>query len=101
MPPITQFKNFTTWDETMTKQHNSRSTEDKRYTLTIINRLGIGSIIIMWGSLLTLKAVGMIDGNVGTWPFAFTAFGILFVFGGIYRCYARDKNTETSKGFQT
>jgi len=55
----------------------------------------------MWGSLLTLKAVGKIDGNVSTWPFAFTAFGILLVFGGVYRYYARDKNTETDKGFQT
>jgi len=55
----------------------------------------------MWGSLLTLKAVGKIDGNVSTWTFAFTAFGILLVFGGVYRYYARDKNTETDKGFQT
>jgi hypothetical protein len=50
-----------------------------------IDQLAIGSIILLWGSLLTLKQVGIIDKNVSTWPFALTAFGILLVAGGIKR----------------
>jgi hypothetical protein len=50
-----------------------------------INQLAIGSVILLWGSLLTLKQVGIIDKNVSTWPFALAAFGILLVAGGIYR----------------
>lgn len=42
-----------------------------------INQLAIGSIILLWGSLLTLKQVGIIEKNVSTWPIALTAFGIL------------------------
>jgi hypothetical protein len=49
------------------------------------DQLAIGSIILLWGSLLALKQVGTIDKNVSTWPFALTAFGILLVAGGIYR----------------
>jgi hypothetical protein len=50
-----------------------------------IDQLAIGSIILLWGSLLTLKQVGIIDRNVSTWPFALTAFGLLLVAGGIHR----------------
>jgi len=50
-----------------------------------INQLAIGSIILLWGSLLTLKQVGIIEKNVSTWPFALTAFGILLVAGSIHR----------------
>jgi hypothetical protein len=50
-----------------------------------IDQMAIGSIILLWGSLLTLKQVGIIEKNVSTWPFALTAFGILLVIGGIYR----------------
>jgi hypothetical protein len=49
------------------------------------DQLAIGSIILLWGSLLTLKQVGTIDRNVSTWPFVLTAFGILLVAGGIYK----------------
>jgi hypothetical protein len=50
-----------------------------------IDQLAIGSIILLWGSLLTLKQVGIMEKSVSTWPFALTAFGILLVIGGIYR----------------
>ncbi|MCJ7422729.1 hypothetical protein MUP01_00460 [Candidatus Bathyarchaeota archaeon] len=50
-----------------------------------IDQLAIGFIILLWGSLLTLKQVGIIEKNVSTWPFALTAFGILLVAGGIHR----------------
>jgi hypothetical protein len=49
------------------------------------DQLAIGSIILLWGSLLALKQVGTIDKNVSTWPFVLTVFGILLVAGGIYR----------------
>ena len=50
-----------------------------------INQLAIGSIILLWGSLLILKQVGIIEKNVSTWPIALTAFGVLLVASGIYR----------------
>jgi hypothetical protein len=50
-----------------------------------LNQLAIGAIIFLWGILLTLKQVGIIEKSVSTWPFALTAFGILLVVGGIYR----------------
>jgi len=65
--------------------------EDKRYMLRTINRLDIGSIILLWGSLLTLKEFGIIGKDVDTLPFVLVAFGILLVFGGIYRLMARER----------
>jgi len=45
-----------------------------------INHLAFGSIIFVWGILLILRQIGII--TVSTWPFAFTAFGALFVISG-------------------
>jgi len=67
---------------------------NKRYTLRIINRLAVGSIILVWGSLLMLKQAGLIEENVSTWPFVLTAFGALLIFGGIYRLYARENSAR-------
>jgi hypothetical protein len=61
---------------------NEHSSKLKRRA---IDQLAIGSIILLWGSLLTLKQVGIIEKSVSTWPFPLTAFGILLVIGGIYR----------------
>jgi hypothetical protein len=60
-----------------------------------IDQLAIGSIILLWGSLLALKQVGMIDKNVSTWPFPLTAFGILLIAGGIYRLHRSRSLSET------
>jgi len=68
--------------------------QNKRYMLRVINRLAIGSILILWGNLLILKQVGIIKKDLSTWPFAFVAFGILLVVGGIYRLYAREKSAR-------
>lgn len=65
--------------------------KDKRYKQRAINQLAIGFIIILWGGLLALKQVGIIQKDVSTWPFVFVASGILLVIGGIYRLYAREK----------
>jgi hypothetical protein len=56
-----------------------------------IDQLAIGSVILLWGILLTLKQAGIIDKNVSTWPIALTAFGILLVAGGIHRL-SRSRN---------
>jgi hypothetical protein len=50
-----------------------------------INQLAIGSVILLWGILLSLKQVGIVEKTMSTWPFALTAFGMLLVIGGIYR----------------
>lgn len=47
-----------------------------------INHLAFGSIIFVWGILLLLQQVGIIEKNVSTWPFAFTTFGALLVVSG-------------------
>jgi hypothetical protein len=56
-----------------------------------IDQLAIGSVIVLWGILLTLEEVGIIDKNVSTWPIPLTAFGILLVAGGVYRL-SRSRN---------
>lgn len=76
------------------ENYHYKLSENKRYRLRAINQLAIGSIIILWGSLLALKQVGIIDENISTWPFVFVAFGILLVVGGFYRLYTRDKTAS-------
>jgi hypothetical protein len=50
-----------------------------------INHLAFGTIILLWGILLLLKQVGIIEKNVSTWPFAFVSFGALLVASGIIK----------------
>jgi len=47
-----------------------------------INYLAFGSIIFAWGILLLLKQAGMINNDMSTWPFAFTAFGVWLIVAG-------------------
>jgi uncharacterized membrane protein len=77
------------------KNQNYESSEDKKYRSKAINQLAIGLIISIWGGLLALKHVGIIDKNISTLPFVFTAFGVLLIFGGIYRLMAREKISQT------
>jgi hypothetical protein len=58
-----------------------------------INRLAFGSLISGWGILLVLQQAGIIDGNLSTWPFAFTAFGTLLIVLGIIKLN-RSKHAE-------
>lgn len=55
-----------------------------------IDQLAYGSLILLWGSLLTLKEAGIIQKSVSTWPFPLAAFGILLVVSGIYRLGRKD-----------
>ena len=50
-----------------------------------VNHLAFGSIILVWGILLVLKEVGIIEESVSTWPFAFTAFGVVLVAAGVIK----------------
>lgn len=77
------------------KNQNYESSEDRKYRSKAINQLAIGLIISIWGGLLALKQVGIIDKNISTLPFVFTAFGVLLIFGGIYRLMAREKISQT------
>lgn len=61
-----------------------------------IDQLAIGSIILLWGCLLALKQIGIIDKSVSTWPFPLTVFGILLVAGGIYRLHRSKFLPETT-----
>lgn len=70
------------------EDYHHELSQDKRYRLKAIDQMAIGSILILWGSLLALKQVGIIAKDVSTWPFVFVAFGTLLVLGGIYRLYA-------------
>jgi len=56
-----------------------------------INHLAFGSIVFVWGILLILRQIGII--TVSTWPFAFTAFGALFVISGVVKL-GRSRNRE-------
>jgi hypothetical protein len=58
-----------------------------------INQLAFGSIVFVWGILLVLKQVGII--TVSTLPFAFVAFGALFVVSGAIKL-SRSRHTEQS-----
>ena len=66
-------------DRQLEREHQSRLRK------RAINQLAFGSIILLWGSLLALKQVGMIPANISTWPYPLTVFGILLVAAGIYR----------------
>jgi hypothetical protein len=73
--------------ETEENQHNNQTEVEQRGKLRrrAIDQMAFGSIILLWGGLLALKQVGLIDQNASTWPFPLTAFGILLIAGGIYR----------------
>jgi len=72
--------------------------EDTRYALKAVDQMAIGSIILLWGSLLMLKQAGIIDKSLSTWPFVLVAFGILLIAGSIYRLHAREKSTHNDLG---
>jgi hypothetical protein len=84
--------------DAVSQSGGSNVNEDKRYTLRAIDQMAIGSIILLWGSLLMLKQIGIIDRSLSTWPFVFVAFGILLIAGSIYRLYARGKSTHNDLG---
>jgi hypothetical protein len=73
------------------EKYSFSPSDEKQYKLKAIDQLAIGSIVTLWGSLLALKQIGIIGKDISTLPFIFVAFGILLVFGGIYRLISREK----------
>jgi hypothetical protein len=73
--------------ETGENQHDTQLENEHASKLRrrAIDQLAIGSVALLWGSLLALKQVGMIEKSVSTWPFPLTAFGVLLIAGGVYR----------------
>jgi hypothetical protein len=72
------------------KSTSSLPKQYRRHALEAVDQFAIGAIIFMWGSLLMLKQVGILDKNLSTWPFVFIAFGSLLVAGSIYRLKNRN-----------
>jgi hypothetical protein len=66
------------------------------YIKSGINHLAFGSIVFFWGILLILRQIGTIA--VSTWPFAFTAFGALFVISGIIKLNTSRSREQRIKG---
>jgi hypothetical protein len=71
------------------ENHQYGLSEKKQRVSAAINRIAIGSIILLWGSLLMLKQIGLIEESVSTLPFVLTAFGAWVIFGGIYKYHTR------------
>jgi len=84
--------------ETEENQHNTQLEIEQRGKLgrRAIDQMAIGSIILLWGCLLVLKQVGLMDKSASTWPFPLTAFGILLIAGGIYRLHRSKYLSETT-----
>ena len=84
--------------ETEENQHNTQVEIEQtgKFRRRAIDQMAIGSIILLWGCLLVLKQVGLIDKNASTWPFPLTAFGILLIAGGIYRLHRSKYLSETT-----
>jgi hypothetical protein len=57
-----------------------------------IDQIAIGGLILLWGSLLLMKQVGIMDKNVSTLPIIMAAFGLLLVLGGINRLNRSRRN---------
>ena len=78
----------------MSEEHGYRLSEDRRYWLRVLNRLGLGSILFGWSTLLALKEFGVIAKDISTLPYLLVTFGILLVIGGFYRLHARPKTVR-------
>lgn len=71
------------------ENHPYGVSEQKRRVSAAINQVAIGALILLWGSLLMLKQIGVIEASVSTLPFVLAVFGALLVFGGIYKYRTR------------
>ena len=71
------------------------------YTSTLrrraIDQMAFGSLILLWGVLLILRQIGILDRNVSTLPIIMAAFGLLLFLGGINRLNRSRQNMKTGK----
>jgi hypothetical protein len=74
-------------------------TEDYASTLRrrAIDQMSFGSLILLWGVLLMLRQIGVLDRNMSTLPIIMAAFGFLLFLGGINRLNRSRQNARTSK----
>jgi hypothetical protein len=73
--------------------------EDHMSTLRrrAIDQMAFGSLILLWGVLLILRQIGILDRNMSTLPIIMAAFGLLLFLGGINRLNRSKRNVRTSK----
>jgi len=50
-----------------------------------VDQMAIGGLVLLWGILLILRQIGILDRNMSTLPIIMAAFGLLLVVGGINR----------------
>ena len=50
-----------------------------------VDQVAIGGLVLLWGILLILRQIGMLDRNMSTLPIIMAAFGLLLVIGSINR----------------
>lgn len=50
-----------------------------------VDQTAIGGLVLLWGILLILRQIGILDRNMSTLPIIMAAFGLLLVIGGINR----------------
>jgi uncharacterized membrane protein HdeD (DUF308 family) len=62
-------------------------TQDQTGTLRrkAVDQMAIGGLVLLWGILLILRQIGILDRNMSTLPIIMAAFGLLLVIGGINR----------------
>lgn len=62
-----------------------------------IDQMAFGSLILLWGILLILRQIGILDRNMSTVPIIMAAFGLLLVIGGINRLTRSRQSVRLSK----
>jgi hypothetical protein len=62
-----------------------------------IDQMAFGFLILLWGVLLILRQIGILDRNMSTLPIIMAAFGLLLVLGGINRLNRSRQCVRTSK----
>jgi hypothetical protein len=74
-------------------------TQDQKSTLRrrAIDQMAFGSLILLWGILLILRQIGILDRDMSTLPIIISAFGLLLVIGGINRLNRSRQNVTISK----
>jgi len=50
-----------------------------------VDQMAIGGLVLLWGILLILRQIGILDRNMSTLPIIMAAFGLLLIIGGINR----------------
>jgi hypothetical protein len=62
-----------------------------------IDQMAIGGLVLLWGILLVLKQIGLIEKSISTLPIIMAAFGLLLVLGGINRLNRARQKVRASK----